>query len=85
MTRVLAPQVRNSLASIYNQLPAAGLTTENVISRLQKDYAKELSADRDDILHIGLVRLADQIAPASTGDGRRYVCHAFLGRRLRCP
>jgi hypothetical protein len=66
MTRVLAPQVRNSLAAIYQRLPASGLTTDKIISLLRKDHAKELLADTADILHIGLVKLVDQIGARRT-------------------
>jgi hypothetical protein len=63
----LAPQVCGLLAVIKGKVARKGATSEEIIATLRKDYPEAIKAETPDILHIGLIQLANQACRLRSG------------------
>jgi hypothetical protein len=62
-----APQVRNYLAMIKGKVARKGATSDEIVAILTKDHSNAIRAETADILHIGLIKLANDVCSLRTG------------------
>jgi hypothetical protein len=63
----LAPQVCSLLAAIKGKVAHKGATSEDIITTLRKDHPDAIKIETADILHIGLIQLANQVCRLRSG------------------
>lgn len=57
----LAPQVCSLLGVIKGKVAHKGATSEEIVAALRKSHPGAIEAEKADILHIGLIQLANQV------------------------
>jgi len=62
-----APRTRNFLAAIKGKVARKGASSEEIIAALHRDHPEAIRAETDDILHIGLIKLANDICNLKSG------------------
>src|ERR1700688_4118911 len=62
-----APQTRNFLAVIKGKVARKGASSEEIIAILLKDHPNAVRAETADILHIGLIKLANDTCSLRSG------------------
>ncbi len=63
----LAPQVCSLLAVIKGKVAHKGATSEEIVAALRKEHPEAIKAELDDILHVGLIQLANQVCRLRSG------------------
>ena len=63
----LAPQVCSLLAVIKGKVAHKGATSEEIVAALRRDHPDAIKAETADILHIGLIQLANQVCRLRSG------------------
>jgi hypothetical protein len=67
MKRKCAPQTRFLLSSIAAKLAEKGYTSDELVERFLRDHGDKVAAERDDVLHIGLMKIAADVGGRSAG------------------
>ncbi|MFZ1008884.1 MAG: hypothetical protein WAN65_18740 [Candidatus Sulfotelmatobacter sp.] len=62
-----APQVRNHLAAIKSKVARKGASSEEIVAILTRDHPNAIRTETADILHIGLIKLANDICSLRSG------------------
>lgn len=62
-----APQVRNYLAAIKSKVARKGASSEEIVAILMRDHPNAIRTETTDILHIGLIKLANDICSLRSG------------------
>jgi hypothetical protein len=63
----LAPQVCSLLVVIKGKVARKGATSEEIVAALRRDHPEAIKAETADILHIGLIQLANQTCRLRSG------------------
>ncbi len=62
-----APRTRNFLAAIKGKIARKGASSEDIIAALYRDHPEAIRAETADILHIGLIKLANDTCSLKSG------------------
>lgn len=77
-----APRSRTYLLSIRNKHARKGVTKEEMIAVLQKQHPEIIRAEMDDILHLGLMVIANSVCNLKSGSDSSLQIELFEGYEI---